>query len=468
MTNRWAGDLTFAPNHLDNSIEETILNSGTSISAVDDPSNASEPTIRRTVVTSVVGQALEWYDFFLYGTASALIFGEFFFPVGKDPLIGTMLSFGGFLVGFAARPIGGIVCGHLGDRIGRKRVLILTLLMMGAATFLMGLLPTYDRIGIWAPLLLLALRIVQGLAAGGEWSGSILIISENVAPSRRGFLSAWSPGGATTGFVMSSAAFLLVRMLPHDDFMQWGWRLPFLGSVVIVVLGYYVRRRIPESAEFVKIENAKARVRMPVIEVLRRHPKELLMVFGLRFGEGGASYVLFAFSLAYGKFIGLSGSLLLSTLTVSMVLMVPFSLWFGHLSDRFGRRPIYLIGALGIMAVAFPFFFMLQSGNTWAILSAYVLSTSVAIGALEGAQPAYMSELFEADVRYSGLGVGREIASVLGAGLAPMLATGLLDHYRSPWPVAAYLFGLGLSIVIALMFTPETLPRHLRAGGAQI
>ncbi|MGF6645948.1 MULTISPECIES: MFS transporter [Paraburkholderia] len=439
------------------------MNSDISIVSGPAATRVPEATLRRTVLTSMIGQALEWYDFFLYGTAAALVFGDLFFPAGTDPLVGTILSFGGFLIGFMVRPIGGIVCGHLGDRVGRKNVLILTLLMMGSATFLMGLLPTYHSIGIWAPVLLLALRVVQGLAAGGEWSGSILIISENVPASRRGFLSAWSPAGATTGFVMSSAVFLLAQMLPHDAFIRWGWRLPFLASIVIIALGFYVRKQIPESAEFVKVKRATVRVRTPIVEVLRRHPKELLMVMGLRFGEGGASYIFFAFSLAYGRFIGLSSNLLLGALTVSMVLMIPFSLWFGHMSDRIGRRAVYRWGALGVIAVAFPFFLMLQSGQAWVIVLAYVLSTSVALGALEGVQPAYMSELFNADVRYSGLGLGREVASVLGAGLSPMLATALLAKYRSPWPVAIYLALLGLSIVVALRFTPETLPPEERA-----
>lgn len=434
----------------------------TAVASVPTPVPVPGAALRRTVLTSVVGQALEWYDFFLYGTAAALVFGKLFFPLGADPLIGTILAFGGFTVGFIARPIGGVVCGHLGDRIGRKRVLMLTFMAMGCATFAMGLLPTYARIGLWAPALLIALRVVQGLAAGGEWSGSILVISENAPPARRGFLSAWSPAGATLGFVLSSFAFLLTQSLPHEAFMTWGWRLPFLASVLIIVLGVYVRKRIPESAEFVKVADAGERVRTPLLEVIRRHPRQLLMVMGLRFGEGGASYVFFAFSLAYGKFLGLPNTLLLGAVTASMVLLIPAALWFGHLSDRIGRRPVYAFGALGIMAVAFPFFRLIHTGHPWLIVLAFVLANGVVLGALEGAQPAYMSELFPTGVRYSGLGLGREVSSVLGGGLSPVVATALLAHYRHAWPVAVYLVLLGGITAFSLCFTPETLPREQR------
>lgn len=432
------------------------------------PSGVGATTLRRAVFTSVVGQALEWYDFFLYGTAAALVFGKLFFPISADPLIGTIAAFGGFTVGFIARPVGGIVCGHLGDRIGRKNVLVLTLLAMGCATFLMGLLPTYERVGLWAPALLVALRVVQGLAAGGEWSGSILVISENAPASRRGFLSAWSPAGAAAGFVLSSAAFMLAQSLPQNAFMSWGWRLPFLASALIIALGLYVRMRIPESAEFVKAERAGKTVKMPLLEVLRHHPKPLLQVMGLRFGEGGASYIFFAFALAYGKFLGVPGQLMLGALTVSMILLVPASLWFGHLSDRFGRRPVYMFGALGIVLVAFPFFGLVHTGHPWLIALAFLLADVIVLGALEGAQPAYMSELFATGVRYSGLGLGREISSVLGGGLSPLVATALLAHYRSAWPVAIYLALLGAVTVLSLCFTPETLPPEQRAGRQSI
>ncbi|BDB26305.1 MHS family MFS transporter [Cupriavidus sp. P-10] len=439
------------------STEEALVT--TDIPAAADQQRA---TLRRNIITSIVGQALEWYDFFLYGTAAALIFGKLFFPIGTDPLVGTLAAFGGFAVGFVARPLGGVLCGHLGDRYGRKLVLVLTLIVMGLATTLMGLLPTYQQIGIWAPVLLVSLRFLQGLAAGGEWSGSILIISENAPPARRGFLSAWSPSGATIGFVLSAAAFWAVQKLPQEDFMSWGWRVPFLASMVLVVAGYYIRSRIPESAEFVAAQRSGHGVRMPVVEVLLKQPKQILMVVGLRLAEGGASYIFFAFSLAYGAYRGIPNGVMLEGLTISMMIVTVTALAYGRLSDRLGRRTVYMAGAIGLMLVAFPFFWLIDTREPSLVLLAYVLADSVVLAAMVGVQPSYMAELFKTEVRYSGMGIGRELSSVIGGGVAPMIATALLAKYHSATPVAIYLILLGLATVVTLMFTPETLPREAR------
>lgn len=439
------------------STDEALITSGTPAAA-----DQQRMTLRRTIITSIVGQALEWYDFFLYGTAAALIFGKLFFPIGTDPLVGTLAAFGGFAVGFVARPLGGVLCGHLGDRYGRKLVLVLTLIVMGLATTLMGLLPTYQQIGIWAPVLLVSLRFLQGLAAGGEWSGSILIISENAPPARRGFLSAWSPSGATIGFVLSAAAFWAVQKLPQEDFMSWGWRVPFLASMVLVVAGYYIRSRIPESAEFVAAQRSGHGVRMPVVEVLLKQPKQILMVVGLRLAEGGASYIFFAFSLAYGAYRGIPNSVMLEGLTISMMIVTVTALGYGRLSDRLGRRTVYMAGAIGLMLVAFPFFWLIDTREPSLVLLAYVLADSVVLAAMVGVQPSYMAELFKTEVRYSGMGIGRELSSVIGGGVAPMIATALLAKYHSSTPVAIYLILLGLATVVTLMFTPETLPREAR------
>ncbi|SOZ99532.1 Major Facilitator Superfamily transporter [Cupriavidus taiwanensis] len=439
------------------STEDAVITAG--MPAAD---GAQRATLRRTIITSIVGQALEWYDFFLYGTAAALIFGKLFFPIGTDPLVGTLAAFGGFAVGFIARPLGGVICGHLGDRYGRKLVLVLTLVVMGVATTAMGLLPTYQQIGIWAPVLLVSLRFLQGLAAGGEWSGSILIISENAPPARRGFLSAWSPSGATIGFVLSAAAFWAVQKLPADDFMSWGWRVPFLASMVLVVAGYYIRSRIPESAEFVAARRSGHGVRMPVVEVLRKQPKQILMVVGLRMAEGGASYIFFAFSLAYGAYRGIPNQVMLEGLTISMMIVTVTALFYGHLSDRLGRRTVYMAGAIGLMLVAFPFFWLIDTREPSLVLLAYVLADSVVLAAMVGVQPSYMAELFKTEVRYSGMGIGRELSSVIGGGIAPMIATALLAKYHSSTPVAIYLILLGLVTVVALLFTPETRPREAR------
>jgi MFS family permease len=442
-------------------------NSDLSVPLVLQRSVPSTSNVRRAVTTAVLGQILEWYDFFLYGTAAALVFGKLFFPVGSDPLTGTIAAFAGFTVGFIARPIGGVLCGHIGDRYGRKVVMMLTLLTMGTATALMGMLPTYRQIGIAAPILLVLLRILQGLAAGGEWSGSILLIHENAPRSKRGALTAWSPCGAALGFVLSTAAFLLVQNLSSADFMSWGWRVPFLGSVALVALGLWMRRSVGESTAFAEVKATRRESRMPVIEVLRQCPREVLTIFGLRFGEGGASYLFFAFSIAYGQFLGIKSSWILSGLTVSMLLMIPVSLFFGHVTDKVGRKPVYLAGAIAMMLVAWPYFALIGSGEYWKIIVALVLANSITLGILEGAQPSFISEMLPVHLRFSGLGIGREISSVLGGGLSPMIATALLAHYRSAVPVALYLGVLGLITVIATLLARETYPKSMRIEDRQ-
>ncbi|MGF6809645.1 MFS family permease [Paraburkholderia sp. Clong3] len=443
------------------------VNSDLSAPLASRRSAAATSGVRRAVTTAVLGQILEWYDFFLYGTAAALVFGKLFFPVGSDPLTGTVAAFGGFTVGFIARPIGGVLCGHLGDRYGRKLVTMLTLFAMGTATMLMGVLPTYQQIGLAAPALLVCLRIVQGLAAGGEWSGSILLIHENAPQSKRGALAAWSPCGAALGFVLSTGAFLLVQNLSSADFLSWGWRIPFLCSAALVALGLWMRRSVGESAAFARAKATRRDTRMPVIEVLRQCPREVLTIFGLRFGEGGASYIFFAFSIAYGQFLGIKSSWMLGGLTLSMLLMIPFSLFFGYLTDKVGRKPVYLAGAIAMVLVAWPYFALLGSGEYWKVITALVLANSLTLGILEGAQPAFISELLPVHLRFSGLGIGREISSVLGGGLSPMIATALLAHYRSATPVALYLGVLGLITVIATLLARETYPKAMRIEAHQ-
>jgi MFS family permease len=443
------------------------VNSDLSMPLASQRTVRSASNVRRAVTTAVLGQILEWYDFFLYGTAAALVFGKLFFPVGSDPLTGTIAAFGGFTVGFIARPIGGVLCGHIGDRYGRKVVMMLTLLTMGTATALMGVLPTYHQIGIAAPVLLVLLRVLQGLAAGGEWSGSILLIHENAPRSKRGALTAWSPCGAALGFVLSTGAFLLVQNLSSVDFLSWGWRVPFLCSVALVALGLWMRRSVGESTAFAEVKATRHESRMPVIEVLRQCPREVATIFGLRFGEGGASYLFFAFSIAYGQFLGIKSSWILSGLTLSMLLMIPVSLLFGYLTDKVGRKPVYLAGAIAMVLVAWPYFALIGSGEYWKIVAALVLANSITLGILEGAQPAFISEMLPVHLRFSGLGVGREISSVLGGGLSPMIATALLAHYRSAVPVALYLGALGLITVVATLLARETYPKSMRLEDRQ-
>jgi MHS family shikimate/dehydroshikimate transporter-like MFS transporter len=409
--------------------------------------------VRRYVVASLVGNALEWYDFFLYATAASIVFGKLFFPANTDPLVGTLGAFAGFAVGFAARPLGGLIFGHIGDKVSRKTSLVLTLTIMGAATFLMGLLPTYAQVGIWAPALLIGLRVLQGIAAGGEWGGGVLLISENSSDKRRGFLSAFSQSGVSLGFVLSAAAFYLVQLLPAEQFMSWGWRLPFLLSIAIFGVGIYIRSNLPETKQFAELQDHGKRARMPIIAVIKTHPKEILVGMGLRVAENGGSYLILSFSLVYGVHVGVNPGLLLIGVMLSMLFSFGMTLFFGHLSDKIGRRKVYAFGATALAAMAFPFFSLLDSNTPALVILAYFIGNGVCHAPMIGTQPAFFHELFSAEVRYSGMAISHELASVFAGGLSPLIATGLLISFGSSVPVSLYAILLAAITLTALAFS---------------
>ncbi|MEV6702664.1 MFS transporter [Streptomyces sp. NPDC051453] len=428
----------------------------------DAPSPAASDAVpvRRVVTASLAGNMLEWYDFFLYTTAAAMVLGSVFFPSGGHPLLGTIAALAGHAVGFAARPIGGLVFGHIGDRRGRKTALLATISLMGGATFCMGLLPSYSTAGIVSPLLLVVLRILQGAAAGGEWGGGVLIITENVPPNRRGFLASFSSCGMGIGFVLSSLALWLAQRASGDAFAAWGWRLPFLASAVIFAVGLYIRRNLGETESFEEttatgaeaVDKAVAsETRSPLREVLRRHPRQILFAMALRFADSGASYIFMSFSLVYGAYVGITSTVLLWAGIVGMTVDSVMMVVFGRLSDRVGRRPVYLGGTIGIIVWAVPFFLLMDTGETAAVWLAFVVG-HIAIAAMIGVQPSYFTELFSTRTRYSGMAIGHELSSAVAGGLSPVAATALLAATGHFLPVALLTIAMALVATVALVF----------------
>ncbi|MGP3775789.1 MFS transporter [Streptomyces sp. SDT5-1] len=408
---------------------------------------------RRVVIASVAGNMMEWYDFFLYTTAAALVLGTVFFPSGENPLLGTIAALAGHAVGFAARPIGGLIFGHIGDRKGRKAALMGTLSLMGATTFCMGLLPAYSTAGLLSPILLVLLRVLQGAAAGGEWGGGVLIITENVPAERRGFLASFSSCGMGLGFVLSALALWLAEQVSGDGFLAWGWRLPFLASAVIFVVGLYIRRNLGETDSFEAdaAQPAEAPAHSPLREVLRRHPRQVLFAMALRFADSGASYIFMSFSLVYGAYVGISSSVLLWAGIVGMLVDSAMMVVFGRLSDKVGRRPVYLGGAIGMLLWAAPFFLLMDTGRPAAVWVAFIVG-HIAIAAMIGVQPSYFSELFSTSTRYSGMALGHELSSAIAGGLSPVVATALLAATGHFLPVALLTMGMAVVTLAALVF----------------
>ena len=394
--------------------------------------------LRRVVMASMIGTTIEWYDFFLYNSAAALVFNRLFFPQ-FDPLTGTLLAFATYALGFVARPLGGIVFGHFGDRIGRKRLLMFSLVLMGVATVLIGLLPTYARIGIWAPIALIALRLVQGFAVGGEWGGAVLMAAEHGDAARRGLWASWPQAGVAAGFLLSAGMLALVNgRLGEADFLSWGWRVPFLASVILVLVGWYIRNRVAESRLFEESLAAEEPQDPPAIEVFRERPKAVLLGAGLRVGENISYYILTAFSLTFLVEISAeSRALALNALLVGAAVQFFAIPLFAALSDRVGRRLVYAFGGFGLAAWSFALFPLLASGDAASIVLALVVGL-VLHGAMYGPQAAMIAELFPTRIRYSGASIAYQLTAIFAGSLAPIVALWLYKEDGSALPVALY------------------------------
>ncbi|MEU4152845.1 MFS transporter [Streptomyces sp. NPDC026659] len=421
----------------------------------------------RIVAASLVGTTIEWYDFFLYGSAAALVFNKLFFP-DSDPLVGTLLSFLTYAVGFAARPLGALVFGHYGDRLGRKKLLVLSLLLMGGATFAIGLLPTHATIGSAAPVLLTLLRLVQGFALGGEWGGAVLLVSEHGDARRRGFWASWPQTGAPAGQLLATGVLsLLTGVLSDDAFGSWGWRIPFLLSGVLVMVGLWIRLSVDESPVFkealARAESRKDDVeeKLPIVSVLRHHWRDVLVAMGARMAENISYYVITAFILVYATTsAGVSKQTALNAVLIASAVHFAVIPAWGALSDRIGRRPVYLLGAAGIGLWMFPFFQLVDKGSFGSLILAVTVGL-VLHGAMYAPQAAFFAEMFATRMRYSGASIGAQFASVAAGAPAPLIATALLEEYDSSTPIALYVIAAAVLTLIAVGVARETRHRDL-------
>ncbi|MCP2350451.1 MFS transporter [Nonomuraea roseoviolacea] len=411
---------------------------------------------RRVIVASLVGTSLEWYDFFLYTTAATLVFGKLFFPT-LEPLNATLLALTTNAVAFVARPLGGIVFGHFGDRAGRKTVLVVTLLVMGISTFLIGVLPGYATIGVAAPILLAVLRFVQGLGLGGEWGGAVIMSLEHADDRRRGFNASWPQVGVPAGFVLATALLALLSATMTDAaFLSWGWRIPFLLSGVLVVVGLWVRLKVTESPLFAEVEKQGRTARMPLVEVVRTHPRALVSAFTARIGVDVAFYTFTVFILVYvtGR-LGLPRSVGLNAVLIASALQLGLIPFFGSLSDRLGRRPVYLAGVVGAAIWVFAFFPLLDTRSFPLIVLAAVVAL-ITHAAMYGPQAAFIAELFSTRLRYSGASMGYQLAGIVGGAIAPIIALKLLDVYGTTLAVSVYVVIALAVTAVGLAIAPET------------
>jgi metabolite-proton symporter len=417
----------------------------------DKTTNAqAQSRIGKVVVASLIGTSIEWYDYFLYGACAALVFGHLFFPSG-EPIVETMTAFASFAVGFVARPLGGVVFGHFGDRLGRKRMLVTSLLVMGTATVCIGLLPTYQTIGVAAPILLILCRLAQGFSAGGEWGGAVLMSAEHSPEKNRGLWAAWPQAGVPVGNLLASGVLLIFSAtLSEEAFMQWGWRVPFLLSAALVIVGLWIRLGISESAVFLESQKSKKALRVPALEVIRHYPKQVAIVLGLRVGGDIAYYIFTVVVVTYTvTYLGMPRTAAVLATVVASAVQIVLTPVIGSLSDKVGRRPLFIFGAVMTGIWGFVFFPLLDTGSEGAIISA-VVGGVFCLHFMYVPQAAASSELFDTSVRYSGISLGYQLESMIGGGLAPLISVALLGSIDMPSTVSVSIY-VGIAAFITLL-----------------
>ena len=432
----------------------------------DAPPTSNEPGppittgLKRVVAASMAGTVVEWYEFFLYGTAATLVFSKVFFAKGDSDLDAILAAFITYAVGFAARPVGGVVFGHFGDKYGRKKLLQFSLLLVGVATFLMGCLPTFGQVGYWAPTMLVVLRFIQGFAVGGEWGGAVLLVAEHSPNQSRAFWSSWPQAAVAVGNMLATVVLLvLTGTLSDDAFLSWGWRVAFWLSAVVVLIGYYIRTKVTDAPIFVAAQQEVERVKAAsygVVEVLKRYPRGVFTAMGLRFAENIMYYLVVTFSITYLKVQvhADTSDILWWLLAAHAVHFVAIPL-VGRLSDHVGRRPVYFVGALAAGTWGFFAFPMMNSANYLVIMGAIIIGL-VIHAFMYAPQPAIMAEMFPTRMRYSGVSLGYQVTSIVAGSLAPIIAVKLLEVYDSSVPIALYLAGAAVITLIAVYFTRET------------
>lgn len=410
----------------------------------------------RVVVASAFGTIVEWYDFFVYGTAAALVFGKLFFPV-SDPVVSTLAALSVYAVGYLARPLGGIVFGHFGDRLGRRSMLVLSLMLMGIGTCLVGVLPTYQQIGFIAPVLLILLRLIQAIGLGGEWGGAVLMVAETAPAHRRGFFGSLVQLGNPVGRLVATGVFALATRLPPDDFLTWGWRVPFLASAVLIVVGLAIRYRLRETPSFEAARKAKRLARMPVLEALSAHWHEVLIAIGLKITEVAWVGILTVFVVSYlTKQLGMSQQFTLDAITLATLVelfTMPFAGW---LSDKIGRRAIYMAGTIFGILFAFPLFPLLETRDPTIVLLTIVIGVSLCQGIVFSLHASFMPELFGTHIRYSGISLGFQVGAAIGGGLTPVIAAAVVGWSGGKtWPISLFLVALGVMTLFAVFQTKE-------------